>query len=303
MEEDSMRLLARCLGAICFVALAFSLGRWLGRHSPYWPGLLAGGAAGLLAIWFARWYLPPDNHVAVIYRLDRFHRLVGPEGLTWLCPLLDRVRATIDLTPRRQEVVLEQLLTQDELPIDLRLAVHYRRDLRAAPDFVQQALSLSEKAWDTLARDRVQEVVREQVAARPGMSLLLVQEQPAFRTQLCEAIARRLRTIGVVLEAGAGLWLLDIRPSRAVWKAMEDRAAAVLEGEAAQRRIRALLAEAEHNPEAVARSMVLLAGAAAEVKDGTQTQLVVGPAVPVIGPSGPGPAGVGSEQPSTRARR
>lgn len=303
-EAGAMGFLARFFGAISFVTLAFSLGRWLRNRSLCWPALAVGAVAGGLAWWLSRWYLPPDNHVAVIYRLGRFRCLVGPEEIVWLWPLLDRVQATVGLALQRQEMALEQLPTQDGLPIDLRLAICYQRDLRVAPEgFVPQALSLGEDAWDTLVRDRAQEAVREQLAARSGAPLLLAQEQAYLRTQLCQALAERLRSIGVVLGPKAGLSLLDIRPARPVWEAMVDRVAAVPEGEAAQRRIQALLAEAKDRADAVAQATVLLAGAAAEVKDGAETHLVVGPAVPIVGPSPHRPTGVGSEPPSTRARR
>lgn len=312
-EVGEMRAIARILGAVSFAALALSLGRWLGSRRVCWPVLTVGVAAGLLAFWFARWCVPPDNHVAVIYRLGRFHRLVGPDQMTWLWPFLERARATISLAPRRQEMALKELPTQDGLPLDLRLTVCYQRDLRVAPaEFVTQALFLGETAWDLLVQDGVQEIVRQELAARPGAALLGAAEQIAFRTRLSAAVAERLRPLGIVLEPRTGLSILDIRPSGTVWRAMVDQVAAGPLGEAARRRVSVLLREAEQQQEQVARTALLLASAAGSVRDGAETQLVVGPAVPIVGPGrtrAPQPwpggrrGGVASEEPSTRAER
>ncbi|GEM_PF-2158222 len=302
----------RVLGGIALVALLFCLAHGLRHHAICWLGLSVGVAAAILALWFSRWYRPPDNHVAVVYLLGRFGRLVGPDQLAWLWPLFERVRAEISLALRRQEVTLEQLPTQDTFPIDLHVAVRYQRDLRVAPaGFVVQALSLSEEAWDLLVHDAVQEAAREQLAGRSGWSLLDANEQAAFRARLSEAVEARLRLVGVSLDPKAGLTILDLRPSHTVWEALIDRVAAGPLGEAAHRRVEALLAEAERRNEEAARATVLLAGAAASVKGGTEAQLVVAPAIPVIGPSRPLPlrpnppdrdADAGSSQPSGRAK-
>lgn len=113
-------------------------------------------ALGLLAaLPTAAVRLVPRRHCAVIERRRRLHRVAG-EGLTALVPLVDRVRAVVDLRERVVRVPPRRLCTADHEVLAVGLTV---RVSVTDPAAAGQAAPDLEHAVARLAADTVAELV------------------------------------------------------------------------------------------------------------------------------------------------
>jgi regulator of protease activity HflC (stomatin/prohibitin superfamily) len=123
-------------------------------------------ALGLLAaLPTAAVRLVPRRHCAVIERRHRLHRVAG-EGLTALVPLVDRVRAVVDLRERVVPVPRRPLGTADHEVLTVGLTVRMRVTDPAAAGRVAPDL---ECAVARLAADTIAELVaRLQLAEVAG---------------------------------------------------------------------------------------------------------------------------------------
>lgn len=99
--------------------------------------------------------LVPRRHCAVIERRRRLHRVAG-EGLTALVPLVDRVRAVVDLRERVVPVPLRRLCTADHEVLAVAMVVRVRVIDPAAAGQVAPDL---EGAVARLAADTIAELV------------------------------------------------------------------------------------------------------------------------------------------------
>lgn len=101
-----------------------------------------------------------EGHQAVIYRLGRFHSIVGP-GMVWLWPHLDEVHATLDARMTRVPIVIRTFA--GGAPVTLRLSFHARLDLRqAAGNDVNRLAELA--SWDEQQRrDKLEDAVQNLV--------------------------------------------------------------------------------------------------------------------------------------------
>jgi len=73
----------------------------------------------VLAIALAlRWsYRPPENHLAVIYRWDRFYGFLNPDRWTVLIPHIFSIQQEINLGKRTALLTLKDVYTKDRIPV------------------------------------------------------------------------------------------------------------------------------------------------------------------------------------------
>jgi regulator of protease activity HflC (stomatin/prohibitin superfamily) len=201
-------------------------------------------AASCVSLCRACLYRPPEDHLGVIYRCDRFSRLVGPDSWTFLLPGLDKVVDPVSLCLRQAPAQLCDLLTKDGVPVDCDLLVNYQVDLRlAAPHKVTQALRIPDAGWRSMIRTTLQEVACEVMGGMCSHDLFTTRGRHHLKLKLGASLTSRLELLGVIVDPRVGISIQMLKPADEIWQAMVDRLAAVPLGEAALARILPLLSE------------------------------------------------------------
>lgn len=77
-----------------------------------------------------RWV--PDNHLAVVYRMEMYHGLRGP-GFFRINPFTETVRREVSLNPDYISTEISSIQTQDAVQLGLRIALAYVFDPRPLP--------------------------------------------------------------------------------------------------------------------------------------------------------------------------
>ena len=77
-----------------------------------------------------RWV--PDNHLAVVYRMESYHGLRGP-GFFRINPFIETVKEQVSLNPDFISTHIESLQTKDAMQLGLRIALAYTFDPRPLP--------------------------------------------------------------------------------------------------------------------------------------------------------------------------
>ncbi|MGB9724195.1 MAG: SPFH domain-containing protein [Chloroflexia bacterium] len=163
-------------------------------------------------------YRPPDNHIGVVYRFGRLHRLLGPEEWTWIIPLLDRVRTPIGHLPHQMTVKISDLLTGDRIPIVLELLGFYQLDPRLADaGFRLQFLYIPETRWEEIIGNILREVAGEVVGSFPFRNLLTSTGRNQLKQALSAELARRVQGLGIGVDRHEGVTVLALRPMDLSW--------------------------------------------------------------------------------------
>ena len=224
-------------------------------------------------------YRPPENHLGVIYRFDRLCQLVGPDEWVLVIPGVNEIKAPISLHLRRVEVALSDVLTQDHVPINCELITYYQLDLRhTKADLRSHALRISDEGWNSILRTVLREIANEVVGGINLQQLLSPAGCRHFKRALSALLAKRVQSLGVIVNPRTGVSVQRLRLAEAVWRAMMDELAAVALGKAAAARIRPILAELSQGHPEVAWEALLLEWAAAVVQQGYLPQVVIAPA-------------------------
>lgn len=223
-------------------------------------------------------YRPPENHLGVVYRLGRFSHLVGPDEWTFILPGIHRINPPASLNMRRLEVTLTDLLTEDKFPIECRLLVFFRVDLRLTdPGFRVQALSFSIREWEAVVRSVSQETAAELTGNLNLQQLLSPDGRNRLRQALARLLSGKLHRLGLAVDPHTGVSVQMLKPEDAIWQAMNERLSSLSLGEAALARVYPMLEELSQRHPEVAWNALLLELAAAMNKDGTPPQLLVAP--------------------------
>ncbi len=171
-----------------------------------------------------------EGHEAVIYRLGRFHRIVGP-GPVWLWPHVDEHHATLDVRQTKLTVLI-RTFAGGGIPVTLRLSFHARLDLRrtAGQDFARLAELAS---WDEHERkekldDAVQHLVirmvREYERRHPvsphadvftqlSHILTMTRQNDTLMVNIRRHLGRVIARFGYVLSEAEPCWMvLDSLP-------------------------------------------------------------------------------------------
>ncbi len=97
----------------------------------------------------------PQAQAAVIERLGRFHK-TSYAGLVWLMPLLDRVRARIDMREQVVSFPPQPVITQDNLTVSIDTVVYFQvNDPRAAVYEIANYIIAVEQLTTTTLRNVV----------------------------------------------------------------------------------------------------------------------------------------------------
>jgi hypothetical protein len=216
-------------------------------------------------------YRPPENHLAVLYRLGRFHRLVTPEEWVFLLPYLDRVHREVSLYMRTAELQLKRVELVNGLAVDVWLKVFFRVDLRLVhPENFIQVMKFEGMEWAAMVNTSTEDVIRNQVFLDSTYSEIIDQRKSReIKQRLSREIAGRLRSFGIVINESHGVMPINIQPNSAYFKAVQASRAATPIGEAALERLRPILGALSQIKHEDARTALLLqlASKIAEVDD------------------------------------
>ena len=241
-------------------------------------------AIPLLSLFISYWavsiflYRPPENHLGVIYQFDRLVHFVGPEEWFLHVPGIHQIKSPIDLRLRRAEVVLEDLLTGDLIPLVCKFVVYHHLDLRqAAPYFKSQALNIPENGWESIIQTVLRETAIDVVGQFPFQRLFGSSGHMILKRALSSLLAERLRSLGLVVNPRTGVSVQSIKPSATLWQAMLERLAASSRGEASLARIRPILLELKSQNPGIAWETFLMEMAASGVQSGRLPAFILAP--------------------------
>lgn len=230
-----------------------------------WPmaiGLMVVGFLLLLAFFSHSLYRPPENHIGVWYRLGRFHDWILPDRWVMILPWLDEIHPPVNLSYRLVEVEVNMTLTSDQTPFEARILVSFILDpVSIDPQFLIQALSLSDKDWEVLVRIAVHEVLPEVVSQLNMEETLTPTGRQKLRARLGVMLQRQLAPFGICIDPHRGVSIQRLLPDRVVLQALIEQKSATALGLATVERLLPLMKAAAANPDS-ARDTALLEWAA-----------------------------------------
>lgn len=204
-------------------------------------------------------YRPPENHVGVIYRFDRFHRFAAPRGLYTLLPW-EYVAKEVKLDMRTAVLKIKDIHTRDSVILDIELKIFFRVDIREAKgDGRLQAIRFeSEAAWEEIVKTGVNDIARNDVFIGRTFAQLNSQEGRAIlKRTMSEKISERVRGFGIFIDPQFGVNIANIQPNEVFHKAMQENSAAKVLGQAAVERLRPALEQLGQDQEAAMTNLVM----------------------------------------------
>ena len=141
-------------------------------------------------------YRPTENHVGVIYRNGRFHRLVDPDSLVFTIPWFESISREIGLDMHTARVSLKDVYTREKIAIDLEFKIFYLVDLRKvdAAHRTQVLRFSSENAWEEIIRTQINDISRNSIFISQTFDELSTREGQRFlKRRLSSELAERVQ--------------------------------------------------------------------------------------------------------------
>jgi regulator of protease activity HflC (stomatin/prohibitin superfamily) len=221
-------------------------------------------------------YRPPEDHLGVLYRFDRFHRWAKPDQWIVRIPWADTERARVNLQMRQVLVVLPDLATQDQVPVNSEVMVAYRLDPQGMDrSLIPQFLAFSKADWDGIITTTLREVAIQVVARMAFLHLSSVRGLRELKEALGTELSERLRLLGLIIVPRSGVTVQAVRTTDAVREVLIQRYAAEPLGAAALARVRPMLTELEQADIDNARNALLLAWGATIVQGASPPSIVL----------------------------
>lgn len=191
-------------------------------------------------------YSPEENHLGVIYserfgrrRFQRFvtekeNIIIGPRKITQRFVLKE-----IYLGPRTVQLSFPDMITQDQVHLEIDLKVFYRLDPRKTnADMLVQVLNSNPNVFEGIIRTNITEKLRNEIFIQKKISeIFSYQGRRALRKIVSSRLAERVRGFGITIHPLFGVAFMNIQPNAYYQKAMQEVAAAPLQGQAANQRI------------------------------------------------------------------
>ena len=154
----------------------------------------------------------PEGEVAVVERLGRFARLVGP-GLVWVTPSIEQLRHSVYVRLREEQFIIRNLWFRDVVQVDVEFTICYWLDLHSVdPSLLRDIAYRSATQWRASIEDRAARILRDLISQCDLMDL--IGQDPLFREEIERTFVRRLKQVlgewGVRLDQLGGAWLRDI---------------------------------------------------------------------------------------------
>lgn len=205
-------------------------------------------------------YRPPENHMGVVYRLGRFHRLVTPDQWVVLLPFIDRIHREVSLYMRTAELQLRRVELLDGLAVDVWLKIFFKVDLRLVnPENFVQVMKFEGVEWTEMVKTSAEDVIRNQIfldSTYPEMANL--RKSREIKQRLSQEIANRMKGFGIIINETHGVMPINFQPNSTYFEAVQASRAAAPLGEAALGRLRPVLAALNQIEHEDARTVFLL---------------------------------------------
>jgi len=221
-------------------------------------------------------YSPPENHIGVIYWMERFSRFVTPQQWALVRPFRS-VFKEICLDPRTAQIKLENVFTSDQIPLDLQLKIFYRVDPRQAnQEQLIQILHFPDEAWETIVKTNIEEIARNRAfISKVYDELFTFQGRQNLRNQLSEAVAERVKGFGVIINPLYGVAIVNLQPNGTFLHALQEQSAAIAQSEAAIRRVLPILERLGQGTMQTALQAVFVQIASAIGKNGDVPDIII----------------------------
>ena len=197
-------------------------------------------------------YTPPEDHLGVI-----FSRAFGREKFSQLVPVgkyvvlypFRYVYKEILLSPRTAFISLDDVITEDYIPLELEMKVFYRVDPRDADkEKFLQVIDLSPEAIDTIIKVNIEEITRNDIFIHKIINHLFSSEgRQEVRRELSTGLAERVRGFGITVNPLYGVAIISLQPNEIYLKDLHDQSAAKALSEAAIQRVYPMLEQLSQN--------------------------------------------------------
>ena len=202
--------------------------------------LAFGLMAGVFAVLLRGFLRVPDNYVYAIMRGGRFRRLAGP-GWTWLIPILEQVGYKIPLFPRYADLKKCQMLSADGVAFPIEATIAYRVDPRGLDrQTAAEIVTYNTEQWEKLIRVRVEETLRDTIAALSSEKLTSPEGRSTLENALQLKLNDLLHPLGAYIDTHIGL-VLRLEIPKALGEAVENFKKAPFEAGAEATWLRELL--------------------------------------------------------------
>lgn len=155
----------------------------------------------------------PEGQMAVVERMNRFHRVGGP-GDVWVMPKFERVAHRLQIRTQGEHYRLTGLWTKGMVPVDIDMALSYRRDFGGLDQEQLKRLAYyPDHEFRALTQSQIVSILHS-ILPRFEFGQLLGPDlsfQSDFYATLLDALNKGLRSFGVVLDKDHGLILEPIR--------------------------------------------------------------------------------------------
>jgi regulator of protease activity HflC (stomatin/prohibitin superfamily) len=196
------------LGILGSAAICAALWGW--SAAGLWVIILL-SLATLLALINGLRFLPANQAIAILRR-GAYERAEGP-GLALALPFIESFGPTLDLWQvQREEFQVTQLLTRDEIYVDVEVSTYFRVDPRIIEDraLASQAFHNSDEQWRKVLGDLVVLALRDVVARLEAKTICDPARLAWLQRETDRRVRNQARTYGIVLEQQRGMLIKAI---------------------------------------------------------------------------------------------
>lgn len=216
-------------------------------------------------------YRPPENHLGVIYRFGRFHRMVPPDQWILRLPYIDTIHREISLYMRTADLQLKNVELRGGLTVDLRLKVFFKIVIQLVqPENFIQVMRFEGPEWAEMIKTSIEDIIRNQYFLAHTYPEIIDQRMTReIKRQISFEIANRMKAFGIAINDSHGVMVINLQPNNTYLKAVEASKAAASLGEAALERLKPILDTlGKLNPDDARRALLLeLASKILEVEE------------------------------------
>lgn len=189
-----------------------------------------------LLLKFGKWFgagFVPDMTVQVVYNNGLYAGVRGP-GRFRYNRLTETLGAQIAVGAQRHSFVFSDMLSQDGLPITVRLSLLYGYDPRRAPQFAWALVRTTPEMRLTLVTSFAERAARISVSRRNSLELPQAQVLEAAEEEISRALQADMSPLGFAFPSNRPVMILQIQPPATLTNRHEQNAqrrAQILAGE------------------------------------------------------------------------
>lgn len=201
-----------------------------------------------LLLKFGKWFgagFVPDMTVQVIYRNGLYEGVRGP-GRFRYNRFTEALGPQISVGSQRRALMFSDILSQDGLPITVRLSILCGYDPRRAPQFARAFVRTTPEVRLALVTSFAERATRVSIGRRNSLELLQPQVLEAAEGEISRALQADMSPLGFAFPSARPVMILQIQPPATLTNRHEQNA---------QRRAQILAGE-EFNPADYRRALI-----------------------------------------------